>query len=123
MTPGRPTAADRILAASLRDGGGTFLPDGTPWRDARPDHRSHAYAVAVRGIARDNERDLSSAIRDVRDNLRTGEYIGTWRDSATGQWYVDLVRILYSRSHAIALGRRYAQVAIYDLTAGEEVRL
>lgn len=127
----------RIVLASLRDGGGTFAPDGIPWCDERCAHCAyprtlpHAYAVAVASVAQCAETGLYDAVADaVRVASAAGamaHYVGTWRDgdahTADATWYVDLVRVIYSRSYAIALGRRYAQLAIYDLTAGEEVRL
>lgn len=133
------TAADDIIAASVRDGGGTFYDDGTPWQDAHRAsmavHRAgqlrepHAYAVAVASVAvlpqprQDRLYDaVEHAVRVAAAPGSMGHYIGTWRD-ADGTWYVDLVRVIYSRSHAVKLGRRYAQLAIYDLTAGAEVRL
>ena len=115
---------DRIIAASLRDGGGTFLPDGTPYGGFPPmlTDRRHAYAVAVRGIGRYPESYLAAGVEAATNLVAPGQYIGTWRD-ADGTWYIDLVRVIYSRSHAVRLGRRYAQLAIYDLTAGEVVTL
>lgn len=123
------TPVDAILEATARDGGGTFAPDGEPFRDIRPRQhgvpRGHAYAVAVAPVYVGPVAGLYDAIETaVRVTAARGamaHYVGTWRDDAT--WYVDLVRVIYGRSHAVRLGRRYAQLAIYDLTAGETVRL
>jgi hypothetical protein len=49
------------------------------------------------------------------------EHVGSWLDT-DGSLYVDGVTIVADRSDAIALAVSRGELAIYDLTAGEEIR-
>jgi hypothetical protein len=47
--------------------------------------------------------------------------VGTWYDEANDLSYIDIVAVLPSRETAIALGKKYNQIAIYDLYRHEEI--
>lgn len=47
--------------------------------------------------------------------------VGVWYDK--GFVYLDVVNVVEDRDEAIRLGRERSQLAIYDLSAGAEIRL
>ena len=49
--------------------------------------------------------------------------IGGWLNSANGQFYYDSCKIFKSRKAAIEFGRLQEQIAIFDLTNLEEIKL
>jgi hypothetical protein len=50
-----------------------------------------------------------------------GRYVGAWLD---GGWlYLDTVEVLEDRASAVLAGIAAEQLAIFDLAAGEEIRL
>lgn len=54
---------------------------------------------------------------------RTDVSLGTWLDRETGTHYLDVVRTVRDREHALMLARQHKQLAIFDLAKGEEIRL
>lgn len=88
------------------------------------------YSVAVYP---DRERKLTSELTSVAlqkfydSNLdlfkRSDVSLGTWLDKVTGTTYLDVVRTLRDREHALSLARTHRQLAIFDLAKGVEIRL
>ncbi|UIX34311.1 hypothetical protein [Streptomyces sp. GQFP] len=65
--------------------------------------------------------DFASVVERLRTLYPTANAVGGWVD---GQWlYLDPVEIIDDRSKAESLGRLRNQIAIYDLSASEEIRL
>lgn len=113
-TIGRPMTAERVnvLSYTRQHGGGTFIAatysdDGT----AELANLTDGYAVGVspKGLTIPQAIAASPAAR----------YIGTWIDDGT--LYVDAVIHTHNRRSAIALGRAFDQLAIYDFAAGESI--
>jgi hypothetical protein len=50
-----------------------------------------------------------------------GYFLGAWLDD--GRLYLDVTMIIEDRAHALDVARRNAQLAIFDLSTGETVRL
>lgn len=51
------------------------------------------------------------------------QYVGVWCDSDTGKVYFDAVVVEHDAERAEEFGRRWKQLAIFDLAAKEEIRL
>lgn len=52
-----------------------------------------------------------------------GTIFGAWLDETTGKVYLDLSLVEHNLSQALRLARQFKQLAIYDLTHGETIRL
>lgn len=112
-----------VDALSVGDGG--FSVDPRTGDDVRT-----GYAVAVHP---EHERvlahpvgigDLIAYVVQVADALALpGRVFGGWRDPQTGSVYLDVSAIVADYSDAVALARKTDQIAIFDLTAGESVRV
>jgi hypothetical protein len=50
-------------------------------------------------------------------------YVGWWTDSESGLLYIDATDWFPSLATATAVGRSRGEIAIFDIAAGEEVRL
>ena len=55
--------------------------------------------------------------KDTRNNL------GTWFNEAGGEHWLDVVAVIPDRDTAIELGRRFDQIAIFDLQKMEEIQI
>jgi hypothetical protein len=64
-------------------------------------------------------------LSDNADLLLTekGKVFGGWVDTETGKTYLDVVTVYADREEAIKFGRFYGEIAIFDLSKGEEIRL
>jgi len=62
-------------------------------------------------------RELSSVA--AHDAL----YVGAWRDNDTGIVHFDLSAVVPSMDQAVAIGRAYSQLAIWDIANNCEMRL
>lgn len=49
--------------------------------------------------------------------------IGGWRDGATGLYYFDATEICATRDEAIQRGRENEQLAVFDISESEEIRI
>lgn len=89
------------------------------------DKRRHAitdgYSIAVKGTQ--DSHGVLGLVRTTYYSLRHGLNFGGWLDTATGRYYYDSVVIEHDEDTAIAKGRENEQIAIYNLTDGEEIRL
>lgn len=112
-------AARAAMTRTLIDGGGTFDREtGEPVQPAT------GYAVGLPGGTKVDGREtnlavLSTAIRRVSRDSRA-PFVGTWFD--TGTAYIDPVVILPDRESALILARALGELAIWDFSAGAEVR-
>lgn len=78
-------------------------------------------SVQVRGRSVSTRRLLAFVIQnqDLLADPRTA--IGTWYNEEDDTTYLDVTAVLPDREQAVALGRQYNQIAIYDLLRGEEI--
>ncbi|MEV0220707.1 hypothetical protein [Streptomyces sp. NPDC050704] len=65
--------------------------------------------------------DFATAIEGLHALYPTANAVGGWVDGQ--QLYLDPVEIIDDRAKAEFLGRLRQQIAIYDLSASEEIRL
>lgn len=49
--------------------------------------------------------------------------VGGWRDSNTGLYYFDATEICETREEAIQRGRENEQIAVFDISECEEIRI
>lgn len=90
----------------------------------------NTWEVPTEGIAvaysdtqdRHDRADLEYVVSHARSH---GGYVGGWLDTETGRYYFDSVRVFPedSLSQASQFGRENAQIAIYILSSGKEIRL
>jgi hypothetical protein len=66
-----------------------------------------------------------SAISDALSLLdaEQGEYIGLWTDTETGIVYLDRSHHFYKLDTALDLAKHWEQIAIWDCSAKEEIRV
>lgn len=108
-------------ALSVPDGG--FSVDPRTGGDVRT-----GYAVAIHP---DRERQIGGVVRpeDIRafayDNAdllaQEGSVLGGWRDPETGIAYLDVSVQVHDRAEALALGRQYDQLAVFDFRFGASI--
>jgi hypothetical protein len=85
------------------------------------------YIVGASGIE-DIEAPTSGywvGIRSIEsiDDAKLGDFIGVWTDSADGKRYYDETVFEIDRGIALALGKKYKQISIWDIEAGEAIYL
>lgn len=56
------------------------------------------------------------------DGIKNDEFDGAW-DGKEGRFYLDAIDIYMDRDQAIEAGKANDQIAIYDISNGEEIRL
>lgn len=113
--------------ATLRDGGGTFVPPTLRPVAAHGSAREGLWAVGMHrgtfatvGAATVGLGTLRAIVLDVVTAYPYA-YVGTWLHE--GAIHIDPVRLVLGRDEAMALGRGTAQAAIYNIDTGEEVTL
>ena len=52
-----------------------------------------------------------------------GKSVGGWRDKKSGDYFLDVVEVHQDKDHALKLARERGELAIFDLSTGEEIRL
>lgn len=81
--------------------------------------------IAVSYAATQDRHDRAD-LEFVVSHARSHEgYIGGWLDTETGRYYFDSVRLFSedSLTEACQFGKENAQIAIYILSTGKEIRL
>lgn len=113
------------MADALSVGDGGFSVDSQTGEDARAGfavavHPEHERVVTSPvGVA-----DLIAYLVDVAHVLALpGRVFGGWRDPQTDTVYLDVSAIVSDYSDAVSLARKANQVAVFDLAAGESVRV
>ena len=115
-----------VTTTTLSDSLWTFSqthPDGFTLNISTWEMPTEGIAVAYSDTQNRHDRaDLEYVVSHARSH---GGYIGGWLDTETGYYYFDSVRIFPedSLSQAIQFGRENAQIAIYILSSGKEIRL
>jgi hypothetical protein len=64
---------------------------------------------------------LSSFLKDNRNTLTRGDYLGLWHDTEGGKVYLDVSENVKDQSRAERLGRRRDQISIWDVTNMKEI--
>ena len=80
-----------------------------------------------RGVATEGEpsqADIETFLRRNRDIFQKDKNaaLGVWVDSETNKGYLDITNVL-PRELAIAQGEKLGELAVWDLAAGEEIRM
>ena len=98
-------------------------PDGFTMNISTWEMPTKGIAVAYSATQdRHDREDLEFVVSHARSH---GGHIGGWLDTETGRYYYDSVRLFPedSLSQAIQFGKENAQIAIYILSSGKEIRL
>lgn len=98
-------------------------PDGFTLQISTWEVPTEGIAVAYSDTQNRHDRaDLDFVVSHAQSH---GGYVGGWLDTETGCYYFDSVRIFPedSLTQASRFGRENAQIAIYILSSGEEIRL
>ena len=67
---------------------------------------------------------INSFVQDNMDLLWAEDHsLGIWYDEEKDRWVLDVVVVTRDRGYATRLGMRNSQDAIWDVKAGEEIRL
>ena len=104
---------------------------GATWdADMRPIRFKDGYMISLPGYETRHGKDDIAGIVDAVERLRRSyrlnlqpaiTYIGLWTDG--GEVFIDLSFRETRRESAITAGKAYKQKAIFDLKAGESIRL
>jgi len=112
------------LAGRVRDEGGfTISPRG--------ESVTSGFSVATPGRAKVidltefDDDDVTSYIDDNWDDLQANPdlHVGAWYDTETGDVWLDVPEVFQDRAAAIDAARERGELAIFDLSAGEEIRI
>ena len=116
------TATTIILADSLWTFSQTH-PDGFTLNISTWEMPTEGIAVAYSTTQDCHDRaDLDFVVSHAQSH---GGHVGGWLDTETGRYYFDSIRIFSEDSIAQAtqFGKENAQIAIYILSSGKEIRL
>lgn len=122
----RPMWTTTVTDVTLADSLWTFSqthPDGFTLNISTWEMPTEGIAVAYSATQdRHDREDLEFVVTHARSH---GGYIGGWLDTETGRYYFDSVRLFPedSLTQASQFGRENAQIAIYILSSGKEIRL
>lgn len=81
------------------------------------------FGICVAYNATQNSFDEAGAASAIAHALNHCGIIGGWFNSENGRYYFDSVRIFRDRNEAIAFGLAEKQIAIFDLTNLNEIKL
>lgn len=121
-----PTWTTTVTTVTLADSLWTFSQthsDGFTLNISTWEMPTEGIAVAYSATQNRHDReDLEFVVSHARSH---GGHVGGWFDTETGRYYFDSVRIFSEDSLAQAsqFGRENAQIAIYILSSGKEIRL
>ena len=122
----QPMWTTTVTTVTLADSLWTFSqthPDGFTLNISTWEMPTEGIAVAYSATQDRHDRDdLEFVVSHARSH---GGHVGGWLDTETGRYYFDSVRVFPEDSIAQAsqFGRENAQIAIYILSSGKEIRL
>ena len=122
----QPMWTTTVTTVTLADSLWTFSqthPDGFTLDINTWEMPTEGIAVAYSATQDRHDRDdLEFVVSHARSH---GGYVGGWLDTETGRYYFDSVRLFPEDSivQASQFGRENAQIAIYILSSGKEIRL
>ena len=125
-TTTQPVSTTTVTEITLSDSVWVFSqthPDGFTLNISTWEMPSEGIAVAYSATQdRHDREDLEFVVSHAQSHEG---YIGGWFDTETGRFYYDSVRLFLEDSLAQAkrFGRENAQIAIYILSSGTEIRL
>lgn len=64
---------------------------------------------------------LSSFLKNNREQLTDGDYLGVWHDRESGKVFLDVSQNVKDRATAERLGRERNQISIWDVVQGKEI--
>jgi len=103
------------------DGGGTF------GRRSEKEYDGRGYVIGgvCEPLVLVKEARPIGAIEKIAEWLdkTNSTYVGSWVDDREQLVYIDGCDIRYNREDAIALGKLFNQIAIWDIDEGKEIRL
>jgi hypothetical protein len=68
--------------------------------------------------------DLLGYVFDHEEILsREGKFFGGWVDTEDGTLYLDVVTLVEDKDTAISWAKRHKELAVFDLSAGTEIRV
>ena len=105
-------------------------PDGFTVNAATLQPVTSGYAVALKRTQNSFGAEGLAKVANVIEELQASGYLngrilafGGWYDSESGLYYYDATVIYQDREKAIEAGRANEQIAIFDLSNLEEIRL
>jgi len=86
---------------------------------------NHEHTVSLAGVSKRNGYVLGAtanyAQRHAAILAQPGHYLGAWLDGET--LYLDVTQVVPERAVALRLGAERNQLAVFDLGAGEEIKV
>ena len=122
MTSFNTTITTAVIVALVENGGCTISVRGDDAPTA-----GYGLAVAGLGIRVAAGTPLRTAVFEFiagRSSglLLAGRYLGAWVDSATGDTYLDVTRVIADLDTALDLARATGEIAVWDFANGVEIR-
>lgn len=110
-------AADFVKAAKANGGATRTLHGNSP---------QTGYMVSVPGpekvLKALTARSVEAFVKTHERKLNfLGSYLGVWFNSEDGLWYLDISVNIRTRSAALKAGRKWSQIAIWDVANGSEI--
>lgn len=122
-----PAVADSIISQTMEQGGLTVsMVDGsTPpsgYMVARTEGVKPAIVDASEFYdAEAGPKALGSFLKNNREQLTGGDYLGVWHEVDSGKVYLDVAQNVSDRATAERLGRQRDQISIWDVVEGKEI--
>lgn len=86
--------------------------------------KDKGYVVAVKGSPELRAKSLDpKEISDFVNKHGAGKSVGGWRDEKSGDYFLDVVEVHQDKALALKLAKQRGELAIFDLSTGEEIRL
>jgi predicted ABC-type ATPase len=122
-----PKVADSIIERTRANGGlSVNMVDGSEPPDGFMVARTKGVKPAVVDADEfyDSEKGpaaLGSFLKDNKDNLTGGDYLGVWHDTNGGKVYLDVSQNVKDQARAERLGRERDQISIWDVSNMKEI--
>lgn len=70
-----------------------------------------------------NSHDFSSLDKIIEHAENNCGIIGGWLNTEDGKYYFDSCKVIYDKAEAIEFGKAQNQIAIFDMTTKQEIKL